>query len=120
MSVERDTARERGAALRGYLAAHLPVSHARSVTALAAAAGLRPTTVTSWWTKGTVPDQASLQRLADVLGVDAADLVGAYAGTPQRSWVFTDAELEALVARAVETGVRRALAARRRGDDTAR
>ena len=115
ITMERDEARARGAALRAYLQAHLPVPAARSVTALARAAGLRPTTVTSWWTKGYVPDNASLRLLADVLGVELSDLVAAYEGSAGRTWVFSDPELEALVGRAVETAIRRVLAARERG-----
>ena len=113
--MERDEARARGAALRAYLQAHLPVPAARSVTALARAAGLRPTTVTSWWTKGYVPDNASLRLLADALGVELSDLVAAYEGSGGRTWVFSDPELEALIERAVETAVRRVLAARGQG-----
>jgi transcriptional regulator with XRE-family HTH domain len=114
ITMERDDAKARGAALRAYLQAHLPVPAARSVTALARAAGLRPTTVTSWWTKGYVPDNASLRLLADALGVELSDLVAAYEGSAGRTWVFSDPELEALIGRAVETAVQRVLAARER------
>jgi transcriptional regulator with XRE-family HTH domain len=107
--MDRDEAKVRGAALRAYLQAHLPVEDASSISSLARKAGLQPTTMTSWWTKGYVPDNASLQRLADALGVELADLVGAYQGSSGVTWVFTSAELEALVERAVEVGVRRAL-----------
>jgi transcriptional regulator with XRE-family HTH domain len=112
--MERDETRARGVALRAYLQSHLPVAGASSVTALARQAGLRATTVTSWWTKGYVPDNASLRLLADSLGVELSDLVAAYEGTGGRTWVFSDPELEALLERAVEAGVRRALADRER------
>lgn len=112
--MERDETRARGAALRAYLQSHLPVAGASSVTALARQAGLRATTVTSWWTKGYVPDNASLRLLADAVGVELSDLVAAYEGTGGRTWVFSDPELEALLERAVEAGVRRALADRER------
>jgi transcriptional regulator with XRE-family HTH domain len=115
ITMERDETKVRGAALRAYLQAHLPVPAARSVTALARAAGLRPTTVTSWWTKGYVPDNASLRLLADALGVELSDLVAAYEGSAGRTWVFSDPELEALIGRAVETAVRRVLTERERG-----
>jgi transcriptional regulator with XRE-family HTH domain len=113
--MERDDAKARGAALRAYLASKLPVPGAASVTALARKAGLRPTTVTSWWTKGYVPDNASLRLLADALGVELSDLVAAYEGSAGRTWVFSDPELEALLTRAAETAVRRVLAERGRG-----
>src|SRR5664280_128359 len=117
ITMERDNAKARGAALRAYLQAHLPVTAARSVTALARAAGLRPTTVTSWWTKGYVPDNTSLRLLADALGVELSDLVAAYEGSAGPTWVFTNPELEALVERAVDTAVRRVLAQRERATD---
>jgi transcriptional regulator with XRE-family HTH domain len=98
--------------LRQFLASRLPVPGARSVTALARKAGIQPTTATSWWTKGYVPDNASLRLLADALGVDLSDLVAAYEGTGGRTWVFTDSELNALLERAAETVVRRVLAER--------
>jgi transcriptional regulator with XRE-family HTH domain len=111
--MDRDEAKARGAALRAYLASRLPVPGARSVTALARKAGIQPTTATSWWTKGYVPDNASLRLLADALGVDLSDLVAAYEGTGgRRSWVFTDHELEALLERTVELTVQRVLAER--------
>ena len=113
--MERDDTRARGAALRAYLQAHLPVPAARSVTALARTAGLRPTTVTSWWTKGYVPDNASLRLLANALGIELSDLATAYEGSAGRSWVFSDPELEALIGRAVETAIRRVLTERERG-----
>jgi transcriptional regulator with XRE-family HTH domain len=115
ITMERDESKARGAALRAYLASKLPVPRATSVTSLARAAGLRPTTVTSWWTKGHVPDNASLRLLADVLGVELSDLVAAYEGSAGRTWVVSDPELEALLTRAAEIAVRRVLAERDRG-----
>jgi transcriptional regulator with XRE-family HTH domain len=116
--MKRDESKARGAALRAYLVAHLPVPGARSVTALARKAGIQPTTATSWWTKGTVPDNATLQLLAGALGVQLADLVAAYGGSGGRNWVFSDPELEALLERAAERAaeraVRRVLAERER------
>jgi transcriptional regulator with XRE-family HTH domain len=113
--MDRDEAKARGAALRAFLAARLPVPGARSVTALARKAGIQPTTATSWWTKGYVPDNASLRLLADALGVELSDLVAAYDGSGGRTWVFGDPELEALIERAVERALRRVLAERERG-----
>ncbi|HEY8868724.1 MAG TPA: helix-turn-helix transcriptional regulator [Candidatus Limnocylindrales bacterium] len=107
--MNRDESKARGAALRSYLAAHLPVPGARSVTALARKAGIQPTTATSWWTKGYVPDNASLQLLADTLGVGLSDLIAAYEGSGGRSWVFSNPELEALLERASERGAERAV-----------
>jgi len=108
--MDRDEAKARGAALRVYLAARLPVAGVRSVTALARMAGIQPTTATSWWTKGYVPDSASLRLLADALGVDVSELMAAYEGSAGRTRVFSDPELEALLERAAETAVRRVLA----------
>ena len=116
--MDRDEARARGAALRAYLVARLPVSGARSVTGLARKAGIQPTTATSWWTKGYVPDSASLRLLADALGVDLAELIAAYEGSAGRTRVFSDPELEALLERAAETAVRRVLAERASPDGT--
>jgi transcriptional regulator with XRE-family HTH domain len=92
------------------------------VTALARKAGIQPTTATSWWTKGIVPDNASLKVLADALGVEHSELVAAYEGSTGRTWVLTDPALEALIERTVETTVRRVLAEqnRTRGFDDAR
>jgi transcriptional regulator with XRE-family HTH domain len=116
--MNRDESKARGAALRSYLVAHLPVPGARSVTALARKAGIQPTTATNWWTKGHVPDNTSLQVLADALGVGLSDLIAAYDGSAGRSWIFSDPELEALLELAVERGAeraaRRVLAERRR------
>jgi transcriptional regulator with XRE-family HTH domain len=92
------------------------------VTALARKAGIQPTTATSWWTKGIVPDNASLKVLADALGVEHSELVAAYEGSTGRTWVLTDPALEALIERTVETTVRRVLAEQdrtRRIDDPA-
>ena len=114
--MDRDEAKARGAALRAFLTERLPVPGARSVTALARKAGIQPTTATSWWTKGYVPDNTSLQLLAGALGVELSDLVAAYQGSRGRTWVLTDPELQALIEQAVETTVRRVLAER---DDTA-
>ena len=47
--------------------------------------------------------------------VELSDLVAAYERSAGRSWVFSDPELEALIGRAVETAIRRVLAARERG-----
>lgn len=105
--MERDEAKERGAALRAFLRSRLPVPGAGSVSALARKAGLRPSTATNWWTKGTVPDNASLRLLADALGVEQADLVAAYEGSSGRTWVLTDPELEALIDRAFDKAIRR-------------
>jgi transcriptional regulator with XRE-family HTH domain len=115
--MERDQARIRGEALRINLQSRLPLPGVRSITALARKAGLRPTTVNSWWTKGNVPDNASLRLLADALGVALSDLVAAYEGSAGRTRVFSDPELEALLERAAETAVRRVLAERDRTDD---
>jgi len=54
--------------------------------------------------------------LADALGVESSDLVGAYEGTGGRSWVFTDPELNAVLERAAEIAVRRVLAEREMKD----
>jgi transcriptional regulator with XRE-family HTH domain len=113
--MDRDEARARGVALRVFLTARLPVEGARSVTALARKAGIRPATVTGWWTKGHVPDNASLRLLADALGVELSDLAAAYEGTGGRTWVFTDQELRALIDTAAEAAARRVLAERDRG-----
>jgi transcriptional regulator with XRE-family HTH domain len=115
--MERDEAKVRGEALRISLQSRLPLPDARSITALARKAGLRPTTVNSWWTKGNVPDNASLRLLADALGVELSDLVAAYEGSSGRTWVFTDPELEAVINRVAEAAVRRVLAERQRGQD---
>jgi transcriptional regulator with XRE-family HTH domain len=84
------------------------------MSALARRAGLRPSTVTAWWTRGTVPDHRSLERLAGALGLPAEALVAAYDGTAPagRVWVLTTPELEELLRRAAEEGARRALAER--------
>ena len=112
IGMERDQAKARGAALRVFLTARLPVKGARTVTALARKAGIRANTMTSWWSKGSVPDNATLQLLADALGVELAALVDAYQGTGGRTWVFTDLELRALVDSTAEAAVRRVLAER--------
>jgi transcriptional regulator with XRE-family HTH domain len=112
--MDRDDAKARGAALRTFMVARLPVPGARSVTALARKAGIQPTTATSWWTKGYVPDNNSLRLLAAALGVEPSDLVAAYEGSGGRSWVLTDPELQTLIEHAVETTVRRVLAERER------
>lgn len=112
VSMDRDAARIRGAALRLYLSARLPAPGARSITALARKAGIQPTTVSSWWTKGYVPDNASLRLLADALGVEQSDLVAAYEGSARRTWVLTDLELKELVESAAEAAIRRVLADR--------
>jgi transcriptional regulator with XRE-family HTH domain len=117
--MDRDEAKARGTALRAYLQARLPVAGAQTITSLARRVGVRPNTMTSWWTKGTVPDNATLELLAGALGVQLANLVAAYEGTAGRNWVFSDPELEALLERAAERGaeraVRRVLAERERG-----
>jgi transcriptional regulator with XRE-family HTH domain len=106
--MERDEAKARGVALRAYLQSRLPVPGAASVTALARKAGLRATTVSNWWSKGIVPDTASLRLIADALGVAQSDLVAAYDGSAGRLWVLREPELEALLQRAAGTAVRRA------------
>ncbi len=113
--MERDEAKARGQALRSYLQLRLPLSDASSVTTLARKAGIRPNTMTAWWTHGTVPDHATLRLLADSLGVDLSDLIAAYEGGSQRTWVLTDPELEALLERAAETAVRRMVLEREPG-----
>jgi transcriptional regulator with XRE-family HTH domain len=110
--MDRDEAKVRGASLRAFLRSQLPVPGARSITALARRAGLRPNTVTSWWSKGFVPDNTSLRLLADALGVELSDLVAAYEGSSGSTWTFTSPELEALIDRAVDTAIRRVLAER--------
>jgi len=105
--MERDEAKVRGEALRAHLQSRLPVPEAKSVSSLARKAGLRPTTVSSWWTKGTVPDNASLRLIAEALGVEGSDLVAAYEGSSGQMWMFTNPELESLVERIVETTIRR-------------
>jgi len=115
--MDRDEAKARGVALKAYLQSQLPVTNARSITALARKAALRPNTVSSWWTKGHVPDNTSLRLLAEALGVELSDLIGAYEGSSGRTWVFTDPELEALVERSVETAVRRVLAEQERAKE---
>jgi transcriptional regulator with XRE-family HTH domain len=112
--MDRDEAKKRGAALRTFIATRLPVPGARSVTALARKAGIQPTTATSWWTKGYVPDSTSLRLLADALGADLSDLVAAYEGSSGPTWVLTSPELEALIDRAVDKAVRRVLTERER------
>jgi transcriptional regulator with XRE-family HTH domain len=110
--MDRDEAKARGIALRAFIRSQLPVPEARSVTALARKAGLRPNTVTSWWTKGYVPDNTSLRLLADALGVELSELVTAYEGSAGPTWVLTSPELQALVERGAEVAVRRVLAER--------
>jgi transcriptional regulator with XRE-family HTH domain len=115
--MDRDEAKARGIVLRTFLRSQLPVPEARSITALARKAGLRPNTLTSWWSKGYVPDNNSLRLLADALGVGLSDLVAAYEGSSGHTWVLTNPELEALVDRAAEAAVRRVLAERERTKD---
>ena len=110
--MDRDEAKARGLVLRTFLRSQLPVPEARSITALARKAGLRPNTLTSWWSKGYVPDNNSLRLLADALGVELSDLVAAYEGSSGRTWVLTDHELEALIERTVEMTVGRVRAER--------
>ncbi len=108
--MERDEAKARGRALRAYLESRLPIRDTRSVSGLARKAGIRPNTLTSWWSSGTVPDSATLRLLANALGVELADLSAAYEGSESRTWVLSDPELEVLLERAAETAVRRVLA----------
>jgi transcriptional regulator with XRE-family HTH domain len=110
--MDRDEAKARGQVLRTFLRSQLPGPEARSITALARKAGLRPNTLTSWWSKGYVPDNNSLRLLADALGVELSDLVATYEGSSGRTWVLTDHELEALIERTVEMTVRRVMAER--------
>jgi transcriptional regulator with XRE-family HTH domain len=115
--MDREEAKVRGAALRAYIRTKLPIADARSITALARKAGLRPNTVAAWWTEGSTPDNDSLRALGGVLGVELSELVAAYEGSSGRTWVLTDPELAALVERAAETAVRRVLAERERTPD---
>ena len=115
IGMEREQAKARGAALRAFLAARLPVPGAQTVTALARKAGIRANTMTSWWSKGTVPDNATLKLLADALGVELSDIVAAYQGTGGRTWVISDSELGQMMETAAEMAVRRVLAERDRG-----
>jgi transcriptional regulator with XRE-family HTH domain len=108
--MERDEAKVRAEALRQHLQSRLPVPGADSVSGLARKAGLRPRTVSAWWSRGTVPDGESLRRLSDALGVESSELVSSYEGTGGRTWVLTDPELEALIDRVTEVAVRRVLA----------
>ena len=112
IGMERDQAKARGAALRVFLAARLPVPGAQTVTALARKAGIRANTMTSWWSKGTVPDNATLQLLANALGVELSDIVAAYQGTGGRTWVISHSELGQMMETAAEMAVRRVLAER--------
>jgi len=64
-----------------------------------------------------VPDSSSLQLLAEALGVELSDLVGAYEGSTGRTWVLTDPELRALLEEAAEIAVRRVLASRKAAPD---
>src|ERR1035437_2849756 len=112
--MDRDEAKARGLVLRTFLRSQLPVPEARSITALARKAGLRPNTLTSWWSKGYVPDNNSLRLLADALGVELSDLVAAYEGSSGHTWVFTNPELAELIDRAVDTAIRRVLTERER------
>jgi transcriptional regulator with XRE-family HTH domain len=110
--MDRQASQKRGKALRKYLQAHLPQPGIASVSALARRAGLQPSTVTAWWSQGTVPDHRSLERMAGALGLPVEALVAAYEGSapPGRVWVLTSPELEQLLQRAAEEGARRALA----------
>jgi transcriptional regulator with XRE-family HTH domain len=110
MAMDRYDATASGEALQAFIRSRLPVPGAKSITALARKAGLRPNTLSSWWTEGRRPDSASLQRVAIALGVDLSELVAAYEGSSGRTWVFTDPELEALIDRVSEVTVRRVLA----------
>jgi transcriptional regulator with XRE-family HTH domain len=113
--MDRDEAKVRGTALRSYLQSRLPVEGASSITALARKAGVRPATLSEWWSKGHVPDSATLSLLADALGVDLGEIVDAYRGSSARTWVLSTPELEVLLERAVEMTMRRVLAERERG-----
>jgi transcriptional regulator with XRE-family HTH domain len=115
--MDRDDAKIRGAALRAFIRSKLPVAGARSISALARKAGLRPNTVAAWWTEGSTPDNASLRALGDILGVELPELIAAYEGSSGRTWVFTDPELEALIDRVSEAAVRRVLAEREPAPD---
>jgi transcriptional regulator with XRE-family HTH domain len=115
--MDRDERKRRAAGLRDYLQAHLPMAGVATISGLAAKAGLRHSTLTAWWGRGTVPDRTSLQRLAGAVGVDASALTSAYEGSEPpggRVWVLTDSELQAVVEAAVEDAVRQALAERAR------
>ena len=115
--MDRYDAKAKGQALRAYLESKLPVPDARSITSLARKAGLRPTTMSGWWSRGNSPDSASLRLLAEAISVPLSDLIGAYEGSSGRSWVFTDPELEALIDRVSEVAVRRVLAERESPED---
>lgn len=95
--------------LAGGVASRLPVFGAGPVTALARKAGIQPTTATSWWPKGSAPDNTSLRLLADGIGVELSDRVAAYEGSSGRPWVLSDPELDVLIERAVEKALRRVL-----------
>lgn len=112
--MDRHAAQGRGVTLRSYLEGHLPQPGIGSLSALARRAGLRPSTLTAWWTRGTVPDHRSLERLAQALGLPTEALVAAYDGTAPagRVWVLTSPELEELLRRAAKEGARDALADR--------
>ena len=112
--MDRHAAQARGVTLRSYLQGHLPQPGIASMSALARRAGLRPSTLTAWWTHGSVPDHQSLERLAQALGLPAEALVAAYEGTAPagRVWVLTSPELQELLRTAAEEGARRALADR--------
>lgn len=114
--MDRKVAQARAVALRGYLQAHLPQPGIASVSALARKAGLRPSTVTAWWSRGTIPDHLSLERLAGALGLQVESLVSAYEGTAPagRVWILTSPELGQLLSRAAEEGARRALQGRKK------
>jgi transcriptional regulator with XRE-family HTH domain len=114
--MDRKVAQTRAQALRQYLLAHLPQPGIGSISALARLAGLRPSTVTAWWSQGTVPDHRSLERLAGALGLPVESLVAAYEGAAPagRVWVLTTPELEELLSRAAEEGARRALQKRKK------
>jgi transcriptional regulator with XRE-family HTH domain len=80
--MDRDESKRHAAALRDYLEARLPMAGVKTISGLARKAGLRHSTLTTWWTGGAAPSTASLQRLAGAIGVDVTDLVAVYQGTP--------------------------------------
>ncbi len=110
--MENDEAKMRGAALRDYLLLVMPSCGVRSFAELARRASIRENTIVEWWSKGKVPSNDSLGKVARALGLPggASDLIEAYEGRRAGPGRFvTDADLETLLARVAETAVRRVL-----------
>ena len=113
--MENDEAKARGAALRGYLLRVMAAAGVRSFAELARRAGIRENTIVEWWSKGKVPSNDSLGKIARALGLPggASDLIAAYEGRRAGPGRFvTDADLEAMLARVAETAARRVLEGR--------